>query len=331
MTMPSNPHPFSVLNPDSVILAVESQGFISDGRILALNSYENRVYQVGIEDDEPVIIKFYRPERWTQAQIQEEHSFTVELKEADFPVVCPLNDGHSLFSHEGLFTTIFPRRGGRAPELDNLDNLYQLGQYMGRLHAVGKISNFKYRPSLTIESFGRESQQTLLTTLLPKDLHEAYRTLTDDLLMIIEQRFAALDQIHMLRCHGDCHIGNILWRDDKPHFVDFDDARMAPAIQDLWMFLSGNRQEQQLQIQELIEGYEMFNAFNPAELSLIEPLRTLRLMHFSAWLAKRWHDPAFPMHFPWFNTAQYWGQHILELREQLSLMQESPLQLSPYV
>ena len=329
--MDDNAHPFDVLTPDCVLQAVESQGVLTDGRILTLNSYENRVYQVGIEEADPVIVKFYRPQRWSDAQILEEHLFSSELAANDFPVVCPQVDknGETLLNYAGLKMAMFERKGGRAPELDNLDSLYLLGQYMGRLHAVGQLSDFSQRPKLDIQSFGYDSVETVVNTLLPDDLNEAYQSLCHDLLALIEQRFAAVDNLQWIRCHGDCHIGNILWRDDKPHFVDFDDARMAPAIQDLWMFLSGSQNEQQLQLNEIIEGYEMFMPFNAAELSLIEPLRTLRLMHYSAWLAKRWTDPAFPMHFPWFNTERYWGEHILELREQLSALHQLPLALNP--
>ena len=328
--MSSDSHPFDVLTPDCVLQAVESQGQLTDGRILTLNSYENRVYQVGIEEADPIIVKFYRPKRWSDEQILEEHHFSDELAGSDFPVVCPEKDGdgRTLLSHAGLKMALFERRGGRAPELDNLDNLHKLGQYMGRLHAVGKLKDFQHRPKLDVQSFGHDSVKTIMNTLLPDNLKEAYESLCRDLLVIIEQRFAAVDNLQWIRCHGDCHIGNILWRDDKPNFVDFDDARMAPAIQDLWMFLSGSNNEQQLQLHEIIEGYEMFMRFNAAELSLIEPLRTLRLMHFSAWLAKRWSDPAFPMHFPWFNTERYWGEHILELREQFSALQEPTLTLN---
>lgn len=325
-------HPFDVLTPDVVIQSVEDRGYFSDGRILALNSYENRVYQVGIEDADPVIVKFYRPDRWSTEQILEEHSFCAELAAVDdFPVVCPIADevGQTLTQTNGLRISVFPRRGGRAPELDNLDNLYRLGQYMGRMHATGKLKPFAHRPTLSCESFGYRSVDIVAATLLPDNLQDAYRSLCVDLLKLIEARFAAVDSLKLIRCHGDCHIGNILWRDDKPNFVDFDDARMAPAIQDLWMLLSGDRADQTEQLSEVIEAYEMFQSFNMAEISLIEPLRTLRLMHYAAWLASRWSDPAFPMHFPWFNSPRYWGEHILELREQFSMLQESPLQLSP--
>lgn len=323
-------HPFSVLTPEHVIHAVEALGHWSDGRVFALNSYENRVYQVGIEDAEPIIAKFYRPERWSQEQIQEEHDFCFELLEQELPVVCPVKNeqGHSLMNYDGLLMATFARKGGREPAFDNLDNLHILAQNMGKMHCVSSVKDFKYRPSLTVTSFGYDSIETVCRTLLPADLRDAYVSICHELLKIIDGVFKEYADIKMIRCHGDCHIGNILWRDDSPHFVDFDDARMAPAIQDLWMLLSGDRNQQLLQLDEIIDGYEMFMPFDLAELNLIEPLRTLRMMHHSAWLAKRWNDPAFPMSFPWFNTPRYWGEHILELKEQLSILQLPPLQLS---
>lgn len=324
-------HRFSRLTPDYVLQAVEAQGLLSDGRILALNSYENRVYQIGIEEAEPVIVKFYRPERWSREQIQEEHDFCFELAEQELPVVTPWRNeqGESLLVYEDFLLAIFPRRGGRAPELDNLDNLFTLGKCLGQMHRVGQAHPFHYRPALSIESYGIESMAYLLEHSVPASLQAAYRSLAEDLLNIIRERFAQVENLQWLRCHCDCHIGNILWRDDLPHFVDFDDARMAPAIQDLWMLLSGDRASQAEQMREILEGYEMFQPFAAIELQLIEPLRTLRMMHYAAWLARRWDDPAFPLHFPWFNTERYWGEHILQLREQLSALQEPALQLMP--
>ncbi len=329
MTITPATHAFSVLTPDFVIQAVESRGYLSNGRILALNSYENRVYQVGIEDAEPLIVKFYRPNRWTLDQILEEHAFTYELYEYELPVVTPIKDdnGQSLSDWHGMPFAIFLRQGGRAPELDNLDNLYTLGQSLGRMHAVGKATPFKFRPALTVQTYGIESAQYLLENSVPDSLKISYETLTRDLLVKIEQTFKQVDRLEYIRCHGDCHMGNILWRDDAPHYVDFDDARMAPAIQDLWMLLSGDRQNQTVQLSEVIEGYEMFNDFNLAEIALIEPLRTLRMMHYCAWLARRWDDPAFPLHFPWFNTERYWGEHILQLREQLYALNEPRIEI----
>lgn len=335
MTTAPSLHAFSVLTPDFVIQAVESRGYLGNGRILALNSYENRVYQVGIEDADPIIVKFYRPQRWTIEQIIEEHDFTYELYEHELPVVTPIRTsgidgnegGASLSFWHGMPFALFLRKGGRAPELDNLDNLYTLGQSLGRMHGVGKASAFQYRPALTIASYGHESMQYLLEHSIPDSLKHAYETLAKDLLAKIEQTFSRVDSLQNIRCHGDCHMGNILWRDDAPHYVDFDDARMAPAIQDLWMLLSGDRYNQTIQLSEIIEGYSMFNDFNLAEIALIEPLRTLRMMHYCAWLARRWDDPAFPLHFPWFNSERYWGEHILQLREQLYALNEPSIEL----
>lgn len=307
---------------------MDDLGFRTDGRLLALNSYENRVYQVGIEDETPVIAKFYRPQRWTREQIQEEHDFTFELEAQELPVVTPMRrDGVSLLESGGFMLAVFPRRGGRAPELDDPDNLYAMGQCLGRMHLVGRVKPFEVRPALTVESYGVESTDFIAKNFIPSSLRASYASLCSHLLEIISERFANCDQVEWIRCHADCHIGNILWRDDSPHFVDFDDARMAPAIQDLWMLLSGDRFQQARQFGEILEGYEMFAEFNRAELQLIEPLRTLRMMYHSAWLARRWDDPAFPKHFSWFNTERYWGEHILELREQFSLLQEPSLKL----
>lgn len=324
-------HPFAILTPDYVLQAVEAQGFETDGRMLALNSYENRVYQVGLEEAEPVIVKFYRPDRWSADQVQEEHDFTFELAEHELPVVTPwLNyDNKSLLHDENFMLTVFPRRGGRAPELDNPENLYILGQCMGQMHRIGQSKDFNCRPSLTIESYGEDSMNYVAKHMIPDYLQEAYVSLCEDILSIIRARFEACDSVNWIRTHCDCHIGNILWRDDAPHFVDFDDARMAPAIQDLWMLVSGDRFQQTAQMTELVEGYEVFQPFNTVELQLIEPLRTLRMMHYCAWLSRRWNDPAFPLHFSWFNTERYWGEHILELREQFALLQEPALQLTP--
>lgn len=323
-----NEHPYSQLTPDTVIDAVESLGLLSDLRVFPLNSYENRVYQVGIEDGEPLIAKFYRPERWSDEQILEEHRFSQQLFDAEIPLVPPWRDdnGDSLFSFRDFRFALFERRGGHAPALDDMDNLYQLGQWFGRMHAVGEVEAFAHRPTLDVASFGHSSVEFLQQHYIPAELRPAYDTLCRDLLALIEQRFAEVSPTN-IRVHGDCHVGNILWRDDAPHFVDLDDSRMAPAIQDLWMFLSGERDAQCRQLSELVEGYNEFHDFDASQLPLIEALRTLRLMHYSAWLGRRWQDPAFPHNFPWFNTERYWAEHILELREQLALLQEAPLQL----
>ncbi|PKO62174.1 MAG: serine/threonine protein kinase, partial [Betaproteobacteria bacterium HGW-Betaproteobacteria-17] len=300
--------------------------YLSDARVLALNSYENRVYQVGIEDETPLIAKFYRPDRWSDAAIREEHSFTFELAECEVPVVAPLvRDGETLFEHAGFRFALFPRRGGRAPEPGNLDQLYRLGQLLGRLHAVGSLRPFAHREALQVSNFGHESLATLLDgNFIPRSLLPAYESVARDLLKRLDALFAA-NPVKAIRLHGDCHAGNVLWTDDGPHFVDFDDSRMGPAVQDLWMLLSGERDEQQAQMTEILAGYEDFAEFDPRELHLVEALRTLRLIHYAAWLARRWDDPAFPAAFPWFNTQQYWQARILELREQIALMDEAPL------
>ncbi|MFL2840452.1 MAG: serine/threonine protein kinase [Pseudohongiellaceae bacterium] len=321
-------HPFALLSPDMVIAAVESNGLVSDARILALNSYENRVYQVGIADSEPVIVKFYRPMRWITAQILEEHDFSLELAELEIPIVPPVKntEGKTLLEFEGFRFAIFERKGGHPPEFDNLDNLLVMGRFLGRLHQAGAIHDFQTRNTLSIELFAEKSANFLLEQeFLPVDLSQAYESLVKDLIdrmYIISKDIA---QPKLIRIHGDCHIGNVLWRDDTPHFVDLDDCMMGPAIQDLWMLLSGNREQRLQQLSELVNGYNEFYHFNPSELALIETFRTLRLMNYSAWLARRWDDPAFPKSFPWFNTENYWAGHILELREQLAALDEAPL------
>jgi Ser/Thr protein kinase RdoA (MazF antagonist) len=326
-------HAFSRLSPDRVIDAVESCGLISDARILALNSYENRVYQVGLEESEPVIVKFYRPQRWSTSQILEEHDFSLELAELDIPVVPPttfMNSGKSetLLEYEGFRFAVFERRGGHPPELDNLDNLLVMGRFLGRLHQAGATHDFQTRNTLTIELFAEKSAEYLLgNDFLPEDLRPAYESLARDIIDRMTAIAEESTQPKLIRIHGDCHIGNILWRDETPHFVDLDDCMMGPAIQDLWMLLSGSREQRLLQLAELVEGYNEFYHFNPSELALVETFRTLRLMHYSAWLARRWDDPAFPKSFPWFNTENYWAGHILELREQLAALDEAPLVL----
>lgn len=324
--------PFNNLTPDLVLTAVESLGYASDARIYPLNSYENRVYQVGLEgkNKQPLIAKFYRPERWSDEQILEEHAFSAELVELEVPVVPPIVlDGQTLFHYQGFRFALYERRGGHAPELDNDDTLFTLGQYLGRVHALGKTRHFTHRATLSVQRMGDESRELLLThNFIPASLRPAYTTITEQLLTKIRQEFSRTPFTN-IRLHGDCHPGNILWRDDKPNFVDLDDACNGPAIQDLWMLLSGERPRRLVQLGNVIEGYEMFCEFQPRELNLIESLRTLRLMHYAAWLARRWHDPAFPHHFPWFNTERYWSEHILELREQLFALNEPALTLAP--
>lgn len=327
---PSSVHPYEALTPDAVLNAVEAEGYFCDGRILALNSYENRVYQVGIEGGQPLIAKFYRPNRWSRAQIQEEHDFCAELVESELPVVPPMPtaEGHTIRTYGDFMFALFARRGGHAPEFDNLDNLEIMGRFLGRIHNVGYVKPFMHRPEISIQTYALDNIEFLLANqFIPMELETSYRTLTDDLVKVIRQRFAAT-HFETLRVHGDCHPGNVLWRDGTPNFVDFDDTRTGPAVQDLWMLLSGSdRDQQQGQLNRILAGYQQFCRFNGAELNLIESLRTLRIINYSAWLARRWEDPAFPHNFPWFNTQRYWSDHILTLREQLAALQESPLSM----
>ena len=315
---------FQSLKPDVIIDAVESLGLECDARIFALNSYENRVYQIGIENSEPVIGKFYRPGRWSDPQIIEEHVFTQELADLEIPVVAPLSfEGKSLISHNNFRFALFPRRGGRTPELDNPEHLQWMGRFIGRIHAAGAAQPFAHRPGIDIQSFVIEPGQFLIdNNFIPDYLHDAYQSLSEDILKLLQQHMASV-KYKPIRLHGDCHPGNILWTDKGPHFVDFDDCRMGPAIQDLWMLLSGSIDEQRKQLNDILDGYYEFNDFNPAEVRLVETLRTMRIIHYSGWLARRWDDATFPLNFPWFNTANYWEQHILELREQFSLLQEN--------
>ena len=321
-------HPFTRLVPDVVMDAVESVGYRCDARILELNSYENRVYQIGIEDAEPVIGKFYRPERWTNQQILEEHQFTLTLKKMDVSVVPPLlldDDATTLKEYEGFRFALYPRRGGRAPDIDNFENLIILGRHIGRIHSSSGRATFKYRPDISVDEYGNDTRAFLLAgDFLPRDLRPAYETVSAQLLEAMADPLAGVKRI---RLHGDCHMGNILWRDNVPHFVDFDDARNGPAIQDLWMMLSGDRETQGQQMTKILEGYRDFADFNYSELRLIEPLRTLRMMYHAAWLARRWEDPAFPRAFPFFNTERYWSDHILELREQWAKLSEPSIQI----
>ena len=325
------PHPFESLTPDFILNAIEEHGFVCDRRILALNSYENRVYQIGIEDSQPIIAKFYRPNRWSDDEIQEEHAFTSELAEQELPVVPPLiRDGKTLFNCDPFRLALYERKGGYAPELDNLDNLLILGRFLGRMHQIGASASFQYRPRITTQQYGHESVGYIQENFIPAHIQESYDSVTKELLNEIDEIYAEKEDSEYIRVHGDCHVGNILWRDDLPYFIDFDDARMAPAIQDIWMLLSGSRERQLVQLEKIKKGYSEFADFPMQQLKFIEALRTLRIMYYSAWLARRWDDPAFPIAFPWFNTTQYWEQHILDLREQLGELNEPVLQLDSY-
>ena len=321
------PENFSTLTPDCVLNALESIGLCCDGRLLALNSYENRVYQVGMEEGAPLVAKFYRPARWSDAAILEEHAFVQELVEREIPVVPALAlDGKTLHEFEGFRFSVFSKHGGRAPELEDRDTLEWMGRFLGRIHAIGALQPFQHRPTLNIETFGIAPRGYLLEhNFIPPDLDAAYRSVVDQALEGVRHCFAHAGNVKYLRLHGDCHVGNVLWTDDGPHFVDFDDSRMGPAVQDLWMLLSGERAERVRQLGDVLAGYEDFFDFDARELHLVEALRTLRLIHYAAWLAQRWDDPAFKQAFPWFNTQRYWQDRILELREQIALMEEPPL------
>jgi Ser/Thr protein kinase RdoA (MazF antagonist) len=330
MEASADTHPFAELTPDVVLSAIESTGRVCDLRVFPLNSFENRVYQIGIEGEAPIVAKFYRPARWSDAAILEEHAFSQELLEAELPVVAPLVDeaGCSLHQHAGFRFAIFPRVGGHAVELDRADTLLSLGRILGRLHALGAVRPFESRPRLDIESYARVSHRLLSAGFVPADLRPAYDSLARDLIARIERVYRD-DDLQCIRTHGDLHPGNILVRHGETWLVDLDDCRSAPAIQDVWMLLSGERHERIAQLDEFVEGYDEFNDFPVRELPLIEALRTLRIMHHAAWLAARWDDPAFPRYFPWFNTPRYWSEHVLELREQLAALDEEPLRLRP--
>jgi Ser/Thr protein kinase RdoA (MazF antagonist) len=319
--------PYAGLTPETVLDALEGAGLRGDGRLLALNSYENRVYQVWLEDGSSVVAKFYRPGRWSDAQILEEHAFVHELAEHEIPAVAPLVlEGKTLSAHAGFRFAAFPRRGGRTPELDRRDTLEWIGRFIGRLHAVGATRPFAERPALDAESFGAQPRDWLLAhDFVPQDLLQAWRSAADLALQGVARCYGRAGAVRALRLHGDCHAGNLLWTDQGPHFVDFDDARTGPAVQDLWMLLSGERAEMTRQLGDVLAGYEQFREFDPRELHLVEALRSLRLIHYAAWIARRWDDPAFPAAFPWFNTQRYWQDRILELREQIALMDEEPL------
>jgi Ser/Thr protein kinase RdoA (MazF antagonist) len=334
--------PYAGLTPDCVLDALDSIGLRGDGRLLGLNSYENRVYQIWLEDGTAphpasgpppavVVAKFYRPGRWSDEQILEEHAFVGELAERELPVVAPIAPGASTLHRFGGYRfAVYPKRGGRAPELEDRETLEWMGRFIGRIHAVGALAAFRARPALDLASFGVEPRDYLLAHgFIPADIAEAWTSVVAQALDGVSRCYERAGSVKSLRLHGDCHAGNVLWTDSAeahgPHFVDFDDARMGPAVQDLWMLLSGERAAMVRQLADVLAGYEDFHDFDARELHLVEALRTLRLIHYSAWIARRWDDPAFPAAFPWFNTQRYWQDRILELREQIALMDEPPL------
>ncbi|MEZ5727099.1 MAG: serine/threonine protein kinase [Burkholderiaceae bacterium] len=319
--------PFHGLTPDALLDALASIGVHGDGRLIALNSYENRVYQVYLEEAAPVVVKFYRPQRWNDAQILEEHGFARELAAAEIPVVAPSEiDGRTLHAWGGHRFAVFPRHGGRAPEFDDPDVLEWTGRFIARIHTVGARAPFRERPGFDVTDLGDASRDWLLEQgFIPTELVVPWRTAVDQALDGVRRAFDRAGDVRMLRVHGDCHQGNLLWTDTGPHFVDLDDARNGPAVQDLWMMLSGDRASMTRQLSDLVAGYEDFGELDRRELHLVEALRTLRLIHYQAWLARRWHDPAFPAAFPWFGTQRYWEDRVLEIREQIAANDEAPL------
>jgi Ser/Thr protein kinase RdoA (MazF antagonist) len=317
---------FASLTPELIIDGLEAAGFFVASGLLALNSYENRVYQFSNDEGEKFVTKFYRPNRWRKEQIVEELNFACELADNELPVVAPLvRDGTVLFSHGGFYFAVFPCRGGRIFEVDNLDQLEWMGRFVGRIHAIGAKQPFASRPSFNTDEFLVQAcAQISASNFVPRSLDKAFFTVLEQACTLATDFY---QPTNVIRLHGDCHAGNILWTDAGPHFVDLDDCRMGPAVQDLWMMLSGDRQQQLLQLDTMLSGYEEFFTFESKQLALIESLRTMRLVNYMAWLAKRWQDPAFPRNFPWFNTEKYWEQQILILKEQLSALQEPPLSL----
>ena len=317
--MTQNATPYAGLSPDVVLDAIAASGFAPDGRLLALGSYENRVYQVGLEDEAPLVVKFYRPQRWSDAAIDEEHAFALELAEAELPIVAPIViDGETLFVHAGFRYALYPRRGGRAPELESADHLAWMGRLLARMHGVGARDRFRDRGNIDTNEFIRQPARAVLASpLLPARYADAYRMRTDALARTIDARFAAVEPIARLRLHGDCHAGNVLWTDTGPHFVDLDDARTGPAVQDLWMLAPSPRA-----LDALLEGYGEFRDFDPRELSLIEPLRIMRQVHWAGWVASRWNDPAFPRAFAHVGEERWWDQHLNDLAEAGSRLED---------
>ncbi|SET21743.1 serine/threonine protein kinase [Thalassotalea agarivorans] len=319
---------FGDLSPDLILDGIESVGLIADSGLLALNSYENRVYQFTARDDKKYVTKFYRPQRWSQAQLQEEHDFALELAHHELPIVAPLViDGQSLFEIKGYTFSLYPCQGGRIFEVDNLDQLEWMGRFIGRIHAIAKTKDFKHRPAITAQDYLITAREQILASgYVPSHLIEPFTVILDQ---VIQEALIHYRDFASIRLHGDCHAGNILWTDQGPHFVDLDDCRSGPAIQDLWMMLSGDRSQQTMQLDTLLCGYEEFCEFDSNELVLIESLRTMRMVNYMAWLCNRWQDPAFVQNFPWFNTEKYWEQQILSLKEQFAALQQPALTLMP--
>ncbi|AMJ68463.1 serine/threonine protein kinase [Enterobacter cloacae] len=319
---------FQTLHPDTIMDALFEQGIRVDSGLTPLNSYENRVYQFQDEDRQRFVVKFYRPERWSAQQIQEEHQFAHDLQVDDVPVAAPIKfNNQTLLTHEGFYYAVFPSLGGRQFEADNIDQMEWVARYLGRIHQTGRKTAFTARPTIGIQEYLTEPRQIFETSaLIPAALKDDFLNATDKLIAAVKNCWR--DDISVLRLHGDCHAGNILWR-DGPLFVDLDDARMGPAVQDLWMLLNGDKAEQRMQLETIIEAYEEFSPFNSDEIALIEPLRAMRFVYYLAWLIRRWDDPAFPRNFPWLTGEDYWRSQISTFTQQVKVLQEPPLQLTP--
>jgi len=323
-----NAVPYDSLTPDVVLSSIEQQGYECNGHLLALNSYENRVYQIGLESGDYIIAKFYRPGRWSDDTILEEHEFSIELASYDLPIITPIPDSNNktLLHHAGFRFALFKRSGGRAPELDNPEHLKMLGRLMGRIHSVASTRPFYDRPKLTLERFGTEAFAYLLEhDCIAQEVRHNFEVAANEVLSLCAQKLEQFSHVRQIRLHGDCHPGNILWTDTGAHFVDLDDCQMGPAIQDLWMLLSGKSNEMESQLATILNEYTQFFDFDPSEIALIETLRSLRLIHYNAWLARRWSDPAFPQHFPWFDSPRYWEEQLITLREQIERLNEPSL------
>ncbi len=319
---------FDALTPDFMWYALESIGIRAESGFLPLNSYENRVYQFTDEERRRYVVKFYRPERWSNEQIQEEHDFTLELIDNEIPVAPPVRiNGNTLHHYQGYGFALIESVGGRQFEVDNLEQLEGVGRFLGRIHKVGSRQAFQHRPTIGLQEYLYQPREILQNAnMIPMHLENSFFNDLDMLIKAIENHWQ--DSFATIRLHGDCHPGNILWR-DGPMFVDLDDSRNGPAVQDLWMLLNGERQDKLMQLDIILEAYQEFCDFNAAELKLIEPLRGLRMVHYMAWLAKRWHDPAFPLAFPWFNEPKYWEGQVLAFKEQIASLEEAPLSLMP--
>lgn len=317
---------FQALSPDLILDALESIGLVADSGLTALNSYENRVYQFLDEQRKRYVVKFYRPERWSAEQIIEEHCFSQDMSTAEIPAVAPLIiQGNTLHHYQGYMFTVFPSVGGRQYEIDNLDQLEWVGRFLGRIHQIGSEDLFVVRPTIGLDEYLTQPRDVLESCeLIPVKQRTSFLHSTDLLISTIKEYWNTDWQPS--RLHGDCHPGNILWR-DGPLFVDLDDARNGPAVQDLWMLLHGDRREQLLQLDILLEAYGEFSEFDSKQLALIEPLRAMRMIYYLAWVARRWQDPAFPRSFPWMKEEDFWLNQSTVFTEQIKKLQIPPLQL----